>query len=183
MGPDRSRTGRPSLGAFVVLTAATAAVSTAGTFLAARLLTAVGASGVGPIALALIGDLVTYADEAGCWEPVAGRRGWASRLPTRDHRHCHALGRLVTVLDNASPQGRAAIHQEVGVKLSSDPTAKQVRPTAGLARVGRGSGPAPATAGQVGLLSSSSATPATVSLPLKVVLPSVRPGGAASARG
>ncbi len=66
-GPLSDRVGRGpvilgSLGAFVVLTAATAAASTAGTFLAARVVTAVGASGVVPIALALIGDLVPYAE-------------------------------------------------------------------------------------------------------------------------
>jgi len=66
-GPLSDRVGRwpvilGSLGAFVVLTTATVAASTAGTFLTARLVTAVGASGVVPIALALIGDLVPYAE-------------------------------------------------------------------------------------------------------------------------
>lgn len=50
-----------SLGAFVVLTAGTAAVSTAAMFVVARMVTAVGASGVVPIALAMIGDQVDYA--------------------------------------------------------------------------------------------------------------------------
>jgi predicted MFS family arabinose efflux permease len=62
-GPLSDRAGRGpvivgSLGAFVVLTAATAAADSAGVFLAARVATAVGASGVVPICLALIGDVV-----------------------------------------------------------------------------------------------------------------------------
>lgn len=62
-GPLSDRVGRGpvilgSLGAFVVLTATTAATGSAGVFLAARLITAVGASGVVPISLALIGDVV-----------------------------------------------------------------------------------------------------------------------------
>ena len=61
-GPLSDRFGRRrvilgSLTAFVVLTAATAAVGGANGFLAARIVTAVGASGVVPISLALIGDL------------------------------------------------------------------------------------------------------------------------------
>lgn len=61
-GPLSDRFGRRrvilgSLTAFVVLTAATAAVGGAAGFLAARIVTAVGASGVVPISLALIGDL------------------------------------------------------------------------------------------------------------------------------
>jgi len=66
-GPLSDRIGRVpvilgSLGAFVVLTALTAAASTAEVFVAARLVTAVGASGIVPIALAMIGDLVPYAE-------------------------------------------------------------------------------------------------------------------------
>lgn len=62
-GPLSDRVGRGpvilgSLGAFVVLTATTAATGSAGLFLAARVVTAVGASGVVPISLALIGDVV-----------------------------------------------------------------------------------------------------------------------------
>lgn len=60
---DRVGRGRPILGslvAFIVLTAATAAVGGAGGFLTARFLTAVGASAVVPISLALVGDLFPY---------------------------------------------------------------------------------------------------------------------------
>lgn len=64
-GPLSDRVGRRpvilgSLAAFVVLTAATALVDTAGGFIAMRVATAIGASGVVPIALALIGDLFPY---------------------------------------------------------------------------------------------------------------------------
>lgn len=45
-----------SMVAFVVLTAGTAAMDSVGTFTAARAITAMGASGVVPIALALLGD-------------------------------------------------------------------------------------------------------------------------------
>lgn len=65
-GPLSDRVGRGpvilgSLGAFVVLTAATAAADSVGWFLVARLATAVGASGVVPISLALIADVVPFA--------------------------------------------------------------------------------------------------------------------------
>lgn len=61
-GPLSDRLGRrviilESMTAFVVLTAATAAMDSVGTFTATRAITAVGASGVVPIALALLGDL------------------------------------------------------------------------------------------------------------------------------
>lgn len=64
-GPLSDRIGRGpvilgSLGAFVVLTAATATAASASPFVAWRVATAVGASGVVPISLALIGDLVPY---------------------------------------------------------------------------------------------------------------------------
>ena len=64
-GPLSDRVGRRpvilgSLAAFVVLTAVTALVDTAGGFIAMRVATAIGASGVVPIALALIGDLFPY---------------------------------------------------------------------------------------------------------------------------
>jgi len=64
-GPLSGRVGRArvilaSLAAFVALTAATGAVNSAGMFIAARLVTAVGASGIVPVALALVGDLVPY---------------------------------------------------------------------------------------------------------------------------
>lgn len=60
-GPLSDRFGRGpvilgSLVAFVVLTASTALVQGAVPFVAARLVTAIGASGVVPIALALVGD-------------------------------------------------------------------------------------------------------------------------------
>lgn len=64
-GPLSDRIGRApvilgSLGAFVVLTAATAATGNTAMFVTARVVTAVGASGVVPISLALIADLVPY---------------------------------------------------------------------------------------------------------------------------
>jgi predicted MFS family arabinose efflux permease len=64
-GPLSDRVGRRpvilgSLAAFTVLTAATALAPTAGAFIGMRLITALGASGVVPIALTLIGDLVPY---------------------------------------------------------------------------------------------------------------------------
>jgi len=64
-GPLSDRFGRrvvivTSLGLFAVLTAATAAASTADAFLLLRLATGVGVSGIVPIALALIGDLVVF---------------------------------------------------------------------------------------------------------------------------
>jgi predicted MFS family arabinose efflux permease len=64
-GPLSDRVGRRpvilgSLVAFIVLTAATALAAGAGAFIGLRLATAIGASGVVPIALALIGDLVPY---------------------------------------------------------------------------------------------------------------------------
>jgi predicted MFS family arabinose efflux permease len=65
-GPLSDRIGRDrlilgSLVAFIVLTALTAAVGGAGGFIGVRVLTAVGASAVVPISLALIGDLFDYA--------------------------------------------------------------------------------------------------------------------------
>ncbi|WP_406689390.1 MFS transporter [Saccharopolyspora sp. ID03-671] len=70
-GPLSDRVGRrpvilASLVAFTVLTAATAFVGTATAFVGMRVVTALGASGVVPIGLALIGDLYPYQ-----------RRGWA----------------------------------------------------------------------------------------------------------
>ena len=64
-GPLSDRLGRRviilgSMAAFVVLTAATAAMDSVGTFTAARAVTAFGASGVVPIALALLGDLFEF---------------------------------------------------------------------------------------------------------------------------
>ncbi|MDA8319163.1 MAG: MFS transporter [Actinomycetota bacterium] len=64
-GPASDRLGRRpvilgSLAAFTALTAATALTSTVGAFIALRLVTALGASGVVPIALALVGDLVPF---------------------------------------------------------------------------------------------------------------------------
>lgn len=64
-GPLSDRLGRRpvilgSLVAFTVLTAATTLADSAGAFISVRLATAVGASGVVPIALALIGDLFPY---------------------------------------------------------------------------------------------------------------------------
>ncbi|WP_210036598.1 MFS transporter [Pseudonocardia parietis] len=64
-GPLSDRFGRRpvilgSLVAFTVLTAATTLADSAGAFISVRLATAVGASGVVPIALALIGDLFPY---------------------------------------------------------------------------------------------------------------------------
>lgn len=64
-GPLSDRVGRGpiivgSLLAFVILTAATALADGAGMFVGARLVTAVGASGVVPISLALVGDRFSY---------------------------------------------------------------------------------------------------------------------------
>jgi predicted MFS family arabinose efflux permease len=64
-GPLSDRIGRRpvilgSLAAFVVLTAATALIDSAAGFIGIRLATALGASGVVPISLALIGDLFPY---------------------------------------------------------------------------------------------------------------------------
>lgn len=66
-GPVSDRVGRArvilgSLGAFVVLTAATAGSWGASSFLTARLLTGLGASGIVPIGLALVGDLFPFAE-------------------------------------------------------------------------------------------------------------------------
>ena len=65
-GPLSDRVGRgslivSSLVAFIVLTALTAAVGGVSGFLTARLVTALGASAVVPISLALVGDLFDYA--------------------------------------------------------------------------------------------------------------------------
>ena len=65
-GPVSDRLGRRpvilvSLAAFTALTALTALAPTAGVFLGMRLVTAVGASGLVPIALAFIGEQVPYA--------------------------------------------------------------------------------------------------------------------------
>jgi len=64
-GPLSDRFGRGavilgSLAAFVALTGSTALAGGAGLFVAARLVTAVGASGVVPIALALVGNQFDY---------------------------------------------------------------------------------------------------------------------------
>lgn len=64
-GPLSDRLGRRviilgSMSAFVLLTAATAAVNSVGTFTAVRTVAAIGASGVVPIALALLGDLFEF---------------------------------------------------------------------------------------------------------------------------
>ncbi len=64
-GPLSDRIGRTrvilgSMTAFVALTAATALAGSAGWFITARVVTALGASGVVPIALALLGDLFPY---------------------------------------------------------------------------------------------------------------------------
>lgn len=64
-GPLSDRVGRRpvilgSLAAFAVLTAGTALTHSLGTFIAMRSLTAIGASGVVPIALALIGDTFPF---------------------------------------------------------------------------------------------------------------------------
>ena len=64
-GPLSDQVGRgrvilASLAAFCVLTAATAVVNGAPTFLVARLVTALGASGVVPISLAFVGDRFEY---------------------------------------------------------------------------------------------------------------------------
>ncbi|SLJ61079.1 Drug resistance transporter, Bcr/CflA family [Mycobacteroides abscessus subsp. abscessus] len=65
-GPVSDRLGRrpimlASLGGLTILTGLTALAPSAGVFLGLRLVTALGASGVVPIALALIGDRVPYA--------------------------------------------------------------------------------------------------------------------------
>jgi predicted MFS family arabinose efflux permease len=70
-GPLSDRLGRRaiilgSMSAFVLLTAATAGMNSVGTFTTARTITAIGASGVVPIALALLGDLFEFRE-----------RGWA----------------------------------------------------------------------------------------------------------
>jgi predicted MFS family arabinose efflux permease len=66
-GPLSDRMGRRaiilgSMVAFVVCTAASAAADSAGTFIAARIITAVGASGVVPISLAMLGDLFEFGE-------------------------------------------------------------------------------------------------------------------------
>jgi predicted MFS family arabinose efflux permease len=65
-GPLSDRVGRRpvilgSLAAFTILTAVTALADSAGTFIGMRVITAIGASGVVPIALALIGDVFPFA--------------------------------------------------------------------------------------------------------------------------
>src|SRR6266446_5667673 len=67
-GPLSDRLGRrpilsASLAAFVVLTALTATVQSAPALLVLRLLTGLGASGVVPLALAFIGDVVPYNEQ------------------------------------------------------------------------------------------------------------------------
>lgn len=64
-GPVSEHLGRRpvilgSLAVFTVLVGATALAGSAGAFIGMRLATAIGASGVVPIALALVGDLVPY---------------------------------------------------------------------------------------------------------------------------
>ena len=64
-GPASEHLGRrpvilASLAAFTVLVGVTALAGSAGTFIGMRLATAIGASGVVPISLALIGDLYPY---------------------------------------------------------------------------------------------------------------------------
>lgn len=64
-GPASEHLGRRpvilgSLAAFTVLVGATALAGSAGAFIGMRLATAIGASGVVPISLALVGDLVPY---------------------------------------------------------------------------------------------------------------------------
>lgn len=64
-GPLSDRIGRRrvivgSMGAFVMLTALATAANSAGTFVAARAVIAVGASGIVPIALALVGDVFPF---------------------------------------------------------------------------------------------------------------------------
>jgi predicted MFS family arabinose efflux permease len=75
-GPLSDRLGRAtvilgSLTAFVVLTALSSLAEGAGLFVAARLVTAVGASGVVPISLALIGDRFDYRRRAAAEAPIA----------------------------------------------------------------------------------------------------------------
>jgi hypothetical protein len=71
---------------------------------------------------------------------LGDRRSWRPLSPGEITAIADALGGLITILHNASPQDRAAVYQELGVRLSYDPTANQVRATADLARVGRGVG-------------------------------------------
>jgi len=52
----------------------------------------------------------------------------------------NALGGLIVALQQASPRDRAAAYRELGVTLSYDPAANQVRARADLARLGRGVG-------------------------------------------
>ena len=47
----------------------------------------------------------------------------------------NALGGLIAILQSASPEDRAAVYQELCVRLDYDPHAHQVRATADLARV------------------------------------------------
>lgn len=68
------------------------------------------------------------------------RSSWRPLTPGEISAMAEALGGLITILQNASPADRAAVYQELGVNLSYDPVAGQVRATADLARVGRGVG-------------------------------------------
>lgn len=83
-GPLSDRVGRgpiivSSLLAFLVLTAATAAVGLMPALLALRLLTGLGASGVVPIALALVSDLFLSRSGGGLW--VCSSAPWRGRWP------------------------------------------------------------------------------------------------------
>lgn len=80
-------------------------------------------------------------------QTLPDRTSWRPLTPGEITAIAEALGGLIKILQNASPSDRAAVYQELGVKLSYDPTANQVRATADLARVGRGVGGASSTRG------------------------------------
>lgn len=71
---------------------------------------------------------------------LADRCSWRPLSPGEITAIADALGGLIAILENASPQDRAAVYQQLGVRLSYDPTVNQVWATADLPRVGRGVG-------------------------------------------
>jgi predicted MFS family arabinose efflux permease len=152
-GPLSHRVGRGriilgSLAFFAILTALTAAATGAGTFIALRVVTATGASGVVPVALALIGDRVAYAQRGRAlgWlfgamaggmafgssagalvEPVLGWRGLFLGVSALTIIVLGALVRHRRLLGWGQPQATAA------------PSARQVAAGyRGLLRAGRG---------------------------------------------
>lgn len=84
-GPLSDRLGRRpvlvgSLTAFILLTAFTATVQSAPAMLVLRLLTGLGASGVVPLAVAFVGDVVPYHERGAPWAGCSERWQEASPL-------------------------------------------------------------------------------------------------------